>query len=113
MRFTVFEGVYLLIFNAEFTPSAIFNALDTNTSEVGELIKFNINATQLLYTAGVLTSFILSWLYLKPPTNKVSNLCRVYLVLVIFFGIFLITIPRLSIYNAPYAFVPSFFQSHS
>ena len=43
MIFTVFEGVYFLIFNAEFTPSAIFIALDTNTSEVGEFIKFNIN----------------------------------------------------------------------
>ena len=113
MIFTVFEGVYFLIFNAEFTPSAIFIALDTNTSEVGEFIKFNINATQLLYTAGVLASFILSWRYLKPPKNKVSNLGRVYLVLVVFFGIFLITRPRIYNYNAPYAVVHSFFKYNS
>lgn len=113
MIFTVFEGVYFLIFNAEFTPSAIFIALDTNTSEVGEFIKFNIDATQLLYAMGVLVSFILSWRYLKPTNNKISSLGRLYLIFVIFFGIFLMTKPRIYNYNAPYAVVHSFFKYNS
>ena len=113
MVFTVFEGVYFLIFKAEFTPSAIFIVLDTNTSEVGEFIKFNVDATQILYSAGVLASFILSWRYLKPSKNNVGNLGRVYLVLVIFLGIFLITRPKIYNYNAPYAVVHSFFKYNS
>ena len=113
MVFTVFEGVYFLIFKAEFTPSAIFIVLDTNTSEVGEFIKFNVDATQILYSAGVLASFILSWRYLKPSKNNVGNIGRVYLVLVIFLGIFLITRPKIYNYNAPYAVVHSFFKYNS
>ena len=43
--FTILEGVYFLIFRAEFTSSAIFIGLDTNTREIGEFVKFNLAST--------------------------------------------------------------------
>ena len=48
MVFSIVEGVYYLIFDAKLNSSAIFIALDTNTSEVSEFLDFNLNNSHYL-----------------------------------------------------------------
>ena len=110
MIFAVVEGVYYLIFDAELSSSAIFIALDTNTSEASEFLNFNLNYSHILYTVGVLFSFVLSWRLLAPRGSENQNTHMYIPITIIVFGVFLLSKPKVYQYNFPYVLTNSIFE---
>jgi heptose-I-phosphate ethanolaminephosphotransferase len=99
--FSVVEGVYYLIFDAELSSSAIFIALDTNTSEASEFLDFNFNNSHLIYVLGVFLSFFLSWVFLS-PSKKAHQKNYPLLIIVLSLGVMLMSKPKIYQYNFPY-----------
>jgi heptose-I-phosphate ethanolaminephosphotransferase len=106
MMFTILEGVYFLIFSAEFTPSAIFIALDTNKSELGEFLTFHLTFSHCIFALVVLFSFFISWTFFK-PTRTTHNPNRIVLSFIILAGVFLMSKPKIYNYNAFHAVISS------
>lgn len=107
MFFTSVEGVYFLMFNGEFTSSALFIALDTNISEVKEFLKFNFKILHILYCFGVFVSFYLSWKYFQPAIIKRNFQVRGLLIFILSLGMFLMSKPKIFNYNVFFAIINS------
>lgn len=105
--FTILEGVYFLIFRAEFTSSAIFIGLDTNTREIGEFVQFNLANTHLFFAFGVMISFYLSWYFFKPKLPTMSSFRRLFMLFVASLGIFIMSTTKVQNYNVFFAIVNS------
>ena len=110
MVFSIIEGVYYLIFDAELSSSAIFIALDTNTSEVSEFLDFNLNNSHYLYVLGVVVSYVISWLLWAPRKPRTYRISSPLLFFVIVLGVFLLTKPKIYHYNFPYVLTNSLIE---
>lgn len=110
LLFTIVEGLYFLIFNAELSSSAIFIALDTNISEASEFLNFNLKTYHFLYALGAVVSFVFSWVLLAPRNKQHRDISYLLLIFIIVFGVFLLSKPKIYNYNFPYVFTNSFLE---
>lgn len=102
------EGLYFLTFNAEISSSAIFIAMDSNSSEAAEFFNFNFRWKQASYLLLATISFYLSWKLF--PTNNLKVLIgkgRLIHVLVCLLGVFLFSKGTIRQYNFPYVLFSS------
>ncbi len=107
------EGLYYLVFDAEFSASAIYITLDTNPSEVREFFSYNHSWEMLIYFLTLLLGSFVCWKWLRfPILNKIGSVSifwgvKALMVMVLFL---FLSHPLIRIQNFPYIFFSGIYE---
>lgn len=93
------EGLYFIVFQSEFSSSALFIALDTNYSEALEFLYDRISVGVLVYAFIVIVLTFCCWKFLRPKPYNVSVLFGIILAIL---GVLFLSHPLIRIQNFPY-----------